>query len=68
MNVRSLDDAKRAKLVSEFIERRGDQPDSHMRPRSTRPRRSGKRFLERQKQLGYEILHNFGDFCCIYLY
>ncbi|KAJ8717736.1 hypothetical protein PYW07_005666 [Mythimna separata] len=57
----SLDDAKRAKLVSEFIERRGDQPDSHIRPRSTRTRRSGKRFLERQKQLGILSRELFGE-------
>nr|XP_049700819.1 uncharacterized protein LOC110378333 isoform X3 [Helicoverpa armigera] len=57
----SLDDAKRAKLVSEFIERRGGLPDSHIRSRSTRPRRSAKKFLERQKQLGILSRELFGE-------
>ncbi|XP_075981461.1 uncharacterized protein LOC142980064 isoform X2 [Anticarsia gemmatalis] len=56
----SADDAKRAKLVSEFIERREGNPNTGSR-RGTRPRRSGKKFLEREKQL--RVLHRelFGE-------
>ncbi|CAH1640165.1 unnamed protein product [Spodoptera littoralis] len=56
----SLDDAKRAKLVSEFIERRGDRPVTQLR-RSGRPRRSAKKFLEREKQLGILSRELFGE-------
>ncbi|RVE51422.1 hypothetical protein evm_003977 [Chilo suppressalis] len=45
------DDAKRAKLVSEFIERRGDLAEHYLKRRKVRGRRSTKKMLERQKQL-----------------
>ncbi|KAH9633214.1 hypothetical protein HF086_017769 [Spodoptera exigua] len=56
----SVDDAKRAKLVSEFIERRGGRPNTQVR-RSIRPRRSAKKFLEREKQLGILSRELFGE-------
>ncbi|XP_035434914.2 uncharacterized protein LOC118265808 isoform X2 [Spodoptera frugiperda] len=56
----SLDDAKRAKLVSEFIERRSDRANTRLR-KSGRPRRSAKKFLEREKQLGILSRELFGE-------
>lgn len=47
----SVEDAKRAKLVNEFIERRGDGLDSRKRTRNPRYRKSKKFLLEREKQL-----------------
>ncbi|XP_059059053.1 uncharacterized protein LOC131852395 [Achroia grisella] len=45
------DDAKRTKIVNEFIERRGDGPEIRVK-QQRRSRRSVKKRLERQKQLG----------------
>ncbi|CAB3257167.1 unnamed protein product [Arctia plantaginis] len=56
----SADDAKRAKLVTEFIERREINPSSRKR-RGVRARRSGKKFLERQKQLRVLQHELFGE-------
>ncbi|XP_072942561.1 uncharacterized protein [Epargyreus clarus] len=56
----SVDDAKRAKIVSEFIERRGDAPEIRTRGRA-RSRRSSKKFLERQKQMSVLKRELFGE-------
>ncbi|CAH0590437.1 unnamed protein product [Chrysodeixis includens] len=55
-----IDDAKRAKLVTEFIERRADCPDGHHRPRQ-KSRRTNKKYLERQKQLRVLSRELFGE-------
>ncbi|XP_031765799.2 uncharacterized protein LOC113521958 isoform X2 [Galleria mellonella] len=54
------DDAKRAKIVNEFIERRGDGPELRVKPQR-RPRRSVKKRLERQKQLRILSKELFGE-------
>ncbi|XP_028163284.1 uncharacterized protein LOC114354895 isoform X2 [Ostrinia furnacalis] len=56
------DDAKRAKLVSEFITRRGDSSEAYIKRRGGRGRRvSKKKMLERQKQLKVLTRELFGD-------
>ncbi|CAH2089342.1 unnamed protein product [Euphydryas editha] len=55
----NIDDAKRAKIVSEFIEKRGDNIE--IRHRNRPRRRSKKKLLERRKQLQILNRELFGD-------
>ncbi|XP_046970373.1 uncharacterized protein LOC124537542 [Vanessa cardui] len=57
--VPNVDDAKRAKLVSEFIEKRGDGTETRQRARPRR--RSNKKLLERRKQMKILSRELFGD-------
>ncbi|XP_064073832.1 uncharacterized protein LOC113396833 isoform X1 [Vanessa tameamea] len=57
--VPNVDDAKRAKLVSEFIEKRGDGIETRQRARPRR--RSKKKLLERRKQMKILSRELFGD-------
>ncbi|XP_013187647.2 uncharacterized protein LOC106132696 [Amyelois transitella] len=54
------DEAKRTKIVSEYIERRAENTEPRL-PQRRRGRRSNKKFLERQKQLRVLTKELLGD-------
>ncbi|CAH2264129.1 jg10299 [Pararge aegeria aegeria] len=56
----SVDDAKRAKIVSEFIEKRSDGPQIRLRSRPPR-RRSMKKLMEKRKQMKILTRELLGD-------
>ncbi|XP_023939975.2 uncharacterized protein LOC112047188 [Bicyclus anynana] len=57
----SVDDAKRAKIINEFIEKRVEGPQIRLRARPIRKPRSSKKMMERRKQMKILTRELLGD-------